>query len=222
MTRIVAIRPGPGLSATLDAGRELGLEIHGSPMFEIRALAWHGPDPASIDALLIGSANAIRHGGAQLALYLDKPVHAVGKTTAAAARSAGFEVAAVGEGGLQAVLDTVAAPARLLRVAGAEHVPLTAPKGVEIETVIAYESAALPLDPALVDAERTIVLLHSAAAAQHFAQECNRLGIDRSALEIAALGPRIASSAGKDWAAIHIASRPDDAELLALVRSLCL
>ena len=223
MTRIIAIRPEPGLSATMDAARQLGLSITGTPLFEVRPVPWDAPDPANIDALLIGSANAIRHGGVNLAYFLDKPVHAVGKATEKVAAKAGLTVASVGKGGLQNVLDALTPPLRLLRLAGADHVPLDPPSGVNIHKVIAYESAALPLDAALLNetGERTIVLLHSAAAAAHFTMECNRLDIDLMKLEIAALGPRIASAAGKGWAAIHISERPDDRRLLAMVGSLC-
>lgn len=223
MTQIIAIRPEPGLSATLKAARELALPITGTPLFEVRPLAWEAPDPAEIDALLIGSANAIRHAGVNLAHFLDKPAHVVGKATEMAVQKAGFTVASTGSGGLQNVLDTLTPPLRLLRIAGADHVPLQPPKGVIIHKVIAYKSAALPLDRAVLGqaAGRTIVLLHSASAAEHFASECNRLDVDTKTLEIAALGPRIASAAGKDWRAIHVAERPDDATLLAMVKALC-
>ncbi|MEE4153643.1 MAG: uroporphyrinogen-III synthase [Erythrobacter sp.] len=221
---ILAIRPEPGLAATLAQGRRHGLAITGVPLFEIRPRGWDAPDPARIDGLLIGSANAIRHGGTGLAAFIDKPVFAVGAATADAARKAGFEVAAVGEGGLQGVLAAIAPPRRLLRIAGEEHVALDPPEGVGIETVIAYESAALPLSPELGAqlAKGAIVLLHSATAAAHFAAECGALGVPRAAITLAALGPRIASAAGKDWRAIHMPDRPRDAALLALVAKLCL
>ncbi len=66
-----------------------------------------------------------------------------------------------------------------------------------------------------------LVLLHSAATARHFANECDRLGLARGSITLAALGPRIAAAAGDGWAAIHIASRPDDAALLAMAQELC-
>lgn len=221
---ILAIRPEPGLSATLAQGRRQGLTITGAPLSEIRPREWQAPDPARIDGLLIGSANAIRHGGAGLAAFAGKPVFAVGRATADAARTAGFEVAAVGEGGLQNVLDAVSPPRRLLRIAGEEHVPLAVPEAIEIATVIAYENAALPLAPALAGelARGATVLLHSAAAAAHFAAQCDALGVRRAGITLAALGPRIASAAGKGWRSIHMPDSPSDAALLAMVRELCL
>jgi uroporphyrinogen-III synthase len=227
MTQVIAIRPEPGLSATLAAGHELGLKMVGAPLFEIRARAWQCPDPAAIDALLIGSANVFLHGGDQLSLLQQKPVHAVGQATADAARAAGFVVAKAGMGGLQSVLDTIAAPTRLLRIAGAEHVPLESRQGVMIDTVIAYENAPLSMPDQLAGLLRKgasqgpVVLLHSAAAAEHFASECNRLEVELGAIRLVALGPRIAAAAGSGWGAVHTASRPRESDLLEMVCNLC-
>jgi len=221
---IVAIRPEPGCSATVAAGREIGLTIQPCPLFEIRTLPWDAPPPERVDALLFGSANAIRHGGDGLAAYRGKPVYAVGEVTAQAAREAGFPVAAVGSGGLQHLLDSEAGlPPHLLRIAGAEHVALHPPHGVTIETRIAYENAPLPL-PAFV-AERlaggALVLLHSAAAARHFASECARMGLPRASIALVALGPRIAAAAGSGWRKLENAPQPREAALLALVHEMC-
>ncbi len=223
MSTILAIRPEPGLSSTLKLASELGLAVLGHSLFEIRALAWEGPDQAEIDALLIGSANAILHGGEGLADYLTKPVYAVGESTAQAAREAGFTVARVGSGGLQSVLDDLVKPLKLLRIAGAEHVALVPPQGTTIETVIAYESVPLKLDPDLLAPtdDHVLVMLHSAAAARHFAQECRRLGLKRGAITLAVLGPRIAEAAGAGWKTIHIAPQPSDGALLEMIRQLC-
>lgn len=221
--RSLALRPEPGLSATLDKARAMGLEITGLPLSEIRAVGWDCPDPAGIDGLLIGSANAFVHGGANLAQLTAKPVYAVGEATAAAARAAGFAVAMVGSGGLQGVLDAIPAPMHLLRIAGEEHVPLTAPAGVTFAEVIAYRSVPLPLDDAapLLAGGAALVLLHSAATARHFAAECDLLGVPRAGIALAALGPRIAAAAGDGWRAVHTAPRPDEAALLEMARELC-
>lgn len=219
----LALRPEPGLAATLEKARAMGLAITGHALSEIRAVAWDCPDPADIDGLLIGSANAILHGGPHLARLTGKPVYAVGEATAAAARAAGFTVAMTGTGGLQGVLDAISARCHLLRIAGEEHVPLTPPEGVSFAEVIAYRSVMLPLDPVatLLASGETLVLLHSAATAAHFAAECDRLGVPRERVAVAALGPRIAVAAGAGWGAVHPAARPDEAALLQLVFDLC-
>ena len=86
MTRpLFAIRPEPGLSATVTAARAVGLAVHGEPLFTVRAVAWTAPDPAGVDGLLIGSANALRHGGPALEPLRGKPAYVVGEATAQAA-----------------------------------------------------------------------------------------------------------------------------------------
>lgn len=221
--RVLALRPEPGLAATLGKAGAMGLAVTGHALSEIRAVDWECPDPEGVDGLLIGSANAILHGGPALARLADKPVYAVGEATAAAARAAGFRVAMVGSGGLQGVLDAVAAPRHLLRIAGEEHVPLAPPAGVSLAEVIAYRSVPLPLDPqaALLASGEALVLLHSAATARHFASECDRLGLARGPVTLAALGPRIAAAAGEGWGSVHIAAQPDEGTLLQLVFDLC-
>ena len=221
---VLAVRPEPGLAATMAAGEALGLNMIGYPLFEVRPVAWDCPDPARIDALLIGSANAIRHGGAALDRLKHKPVHAVGEATADAARAAGFEVAQTGSGGLQNVLDTLEAPTRLLRIAGAEHVPLTPPQGVSMETVIAYASVPMDLPEPLRPLHDLglVVLLHSAAAARQFASECRRLALERSRIALAVIGPRVAEAAGSGWRAIHVSPAPNDQALLEMVREMCI
>lgn len=220
---LLALRPEPGLAATLEKARAMGLTITDHPLSAIRPLTWDCPDPARFDGLLIGSANAFLHGGPHLARLSAKPVFAVGEATAAAARAAGFTVAMTGSGGLQGVLDAITAPCHLLRIAGEEHVPLTPPAGVTFAEVIAYRSEALPLDPAapLLASGEALVLLHSAATASHFAAEMGRLGLPRARIALAALGPRIAAAAGEGWAAIHIAATPDERTLLQLAFDLC-
>jgi uroporphyrinogen-III synthase len=220
---VIAIRPEPGCTATVDAGRAIGLAIQGSPLFEVRPLPWDAPGPDEVDALLLGSANAARQGGSELDKFRAKPVYAVGETTAKAAEAAGFTIAAVGQGELQALLGTLSGPLRLLRVTGAEHVPLAPPAGVEVETRIVYASVPLLLSSPLAERlrEGALVLLHSAAAARHFAAECDRLQVPRRAIGLAALGPRISAAAGKGWREVRSAPEPREAALLALAREMC-
>lgn len=221
--QVLALRPEPGLAATIARARAGGLEIAGCALSAIEAVAWDCPDPAGFDGLLIGSANAILHGGPNLARLIGKPVFAVGEATAAAARAAGFKVAMTGSGGLQGVLDAITGPRHLLRIAGEERIVLYPPGGVTFAEVVAYRSVARPLDPAaaLLAEGDALVLLHSAATAAHFAEECERLGLPRGAIALAALGPRIAAAAGAGWAGVHTAPQPDEASLMQLVFDLC-
>jgi len=221
--RIYAIRPEPGSSATVAAGREAGLAVTGCPLFEIHPVAWDPPPAERIDGLLLGSANALRQAGPGLDALRGKPAFAVGIATARAAEAAGLTVAAVGRSGLQALLASQRPPLTLLRLAGEQHVPLKCPLGIIIETRVAYRNVALPMPDALVAGLGAggVVLLHSAAAARHFAAECDRLGIPRPAVALAALGPRIAVAAGEGWREVRWADAPHEPALLALARDMC-
>jgi uroporphyrinogen-III synthase len=224
MMHIVTIRPEPGASATVEAGLKRGLEIEAFPLSRIEALPWKGPDPLSIDALLVGSSNAIRHAGEGLYAYQDKPLFAVGAATADMARSAGFQVEMVGSGGLQKLVDTIdAKPLRLLRLAGERNVPLNLPAGILLETRILYKAEYLMMPKALESAlaEGAVVLLHSAGSAEHFRAECESHGVDLSRIHLAALGPRIAEAAGEGWGEVRSAPQPKGGALLALAAELC-
>ncbi|HZU62615.1 MAG TPA: uroporphyrinogen-III synthase [Novosphingobium sp.] len=227
---LILLRPEPGLAASAAAAHAMapGVEVVAAPLFAVAGVAWAAPAPAAVDALLLGSANALRHAGPQLAAFAGKPAYAVGAATAEAARAAGLDVVAVGEGGLQALLAHLApAHRRLLRLAGEERVELTPPPGVALAEQVVYRLAALPLagPVALLLQARAlpgaVVALHSAAAARHFAAECARLGVDRRRIVLATIGRRVATAAGEGWRDILVAHRAEDAALLALALQTC-
>jgi uroporphyrinogen-III synthase len=218
MKPLLIVRPEPGCAASVTAAKALGLNAIAAPLFKIEPVRWARPE-GRFDAILAGSANAFRHGGPQLAALRDLPVHAVGQTTTEAAAKAGFFVASTGEGGLQVVLDKLSAPSRLLRLGGAERVALASPPGIELVERVVYSAVPLPL--AQIPVEPTVVALHSAAAARHFASECERLSLYRRQLTLVCIGPRVAAVAGPGWAAVHTAATPDDRALLALAADLC-
>lgn len=225
MTRPLAlVRPEPGWSASAAAARQQGLVVVGHPLFVAEPVSWTPPS-GEFDALLTGSAAVFRHGGPQLAALAALPVYAVGEATAAAAVEAGFAVALTGEGGLQQLLDGSAGEARrFLRLAGEERVVLHPHPGQGIVDCPVYRMTPRPIDDDFtreLDERKPLVALHSAAAARHFAQEVDRLGLSRGSLFLAALGSRIAKSAGLGWAALHIADQPNDAALLAKACALC-
>lgn len=225
--KVFVIRPQPGLSSTIAAASALGLHIHGEPLFEIQAVPWDVPDADTINALLIGSANAIRHGGSALEQLRGKPVHAVGQTTADLAAKAGFSVERIGEGGLQSLLEAQdhagSRPLRYLRLSGAERVALDVPEGIQIEERVVYQAAPVSMSPEFVKllASGGIVLLHSAAAARHFADECERHVIATKSLVLVAIGPRVTADIDGVWGGIHHAASPNDSALLALAKDMC-
>lgn len=224
MIPVIVIRPQPGCDTTVEAARAVGLDARGFPLFEVRPVTWDAPPRHEFDALLIGSANAIRHGGPAIGRYTGKPAYAVGQATADAAREAGLAVVSVGKGGLQRVLDQVRPEhPRLLRLAGRERVPLQPPLGVTVSERVVYASEPLPMPPDLAEllAGPALILLHSGEAASHFARLCDEAGVTRERLLLATLGPRIASAAGEGWGAVRVAYPPSDPALLAIAREMC-
>lgn len=187
-------------------------------------MPWYVPEPDSVDAVLVGSANALRHGGNGLARLAGKPAYAVGETTASACREAGLEVAANGDGGLQHVL-TRLDPAHwyLLRLAGAARVDLNPPPGVTIAERIVYASERLPMPPDLAETlrEPAVIALHSAEAARHLRAQCETQHIDLSQLSLTAIGPRVAEAAGQGWREVRSVATPSEAALLALAGEMC-
>lgn len=193
------------------------------PLAQVDPVAWKAP-AEPFDAILIGSANAIRHGGKELDKVRHLPVLAVGAATAQAAREAGFAIERVGEGGLQGLLDRLDdAPRRLLRLAGETHLPVDSLSATTIVTAITYATHFLSLTPAQGELLRQggVAMLHSGEMARHFALQCEVLGIDRGKLVIAAMAPRIAEMAGGGWHSVHIAAARNDTALLELVAGLC-
>jgi len=224
MVPLVVIRPEPGCAATVSAARDAGLDPQGFPLFAVTARSWSAPPPDAHDALLLGSANAVRHAGPGLAAVRHLPAYAVGDATADVARAAGITVIGQGQGGLQSVLGQLdPAHRRLLRLAGEERIALTPPTGVTMTERVVYASRAQPMPPELVAllGEPALVALHSAEAAHHFAAECVRNGLRRARLRLCALGPRIAAAAGDGWGEVAVAADTSDRALLALARQMC-
>ena len=224
MVPLIVIRPQPGNEASVALAQQMGMTAHGFALFEMVPKSWEAAIPGHHDALLAGSAQVFRLGGAGLAMLRDLPVHAVGQTTADAARAAGFVVAQVGEGNMQALLDALdPAPRRLLRLSGEDRVSLTSPRGVNIDERVVYASKAAALPEALVALlkQPAIVALHSAEAARHLTAQCVTHGIKRARHRLAALSARIAAAAGDGWGEVAVAPFADDKALLALARQMC-
>ena len=221
--QVLVLRPEPGLTSTLVAAFERGLPAKGMPLARVEPVAWRAP-AEKYDALLIGSANALRHAGKELDKVAHLPVLSVGDATAQAAAAAGLQVEHVGGGGLQSVLDALPpTPRHLLRLAGEKHLPLSVPDQIRIETVVTYSAKyyALSAKQAEVLAEGALILLHSGEMARHFAEQCEELGVEKSRVMLAAMAPRIAEMAGNGWESVHIATEKNDSALLDLAAELC-
>ena len=224
MVPLVIIRPEPGNEASTSAARALHMDARGFPLFEVVPKSWEAVLPGRYDAILAGSAQVFRAGGRGLAALHGLPVYAVGEATAAAARAAGFALAATGAGAMQALLGELGKGHRcLLRLTGQERVTLALPKGVTMDERVVYasEPRALPAELEALLREPAIVALHSAEAAQHLTAECVRRGIRRAPIRLAALSQRIGAAAGDGWGEVAAAAMPDDKALLALARQMC-
>lgn len=214
MRTLILLRPEPGLGASAERARQLGLDVIAVPLFRVEPVAWQVPDPAGYDALLLTSANAIRHGGAGVAQLKPLPVHAVGPATAAAARDAGFAVASVGEGGVGEVLARLPTELRLLHLAGQDRQDVAQNHRIDVRVV--YRSAAIA-DPALPPLEAMVIAVHSPRAGARLAD----IAGSRRGASIAAISAAAARACGPGWRSVDIAAKPDDASLLALAARLC-
>ena len=222
--KILIIRPQPGNDASAARARAAGFDPVQLPFFEVRARIWNAPDPANFDALLITSANAIRHAGPQLDALRQLPVHAVGARSADEARRSGLAVQSEGTSdaayALQAAAD--AGHHRLLWLAGEDHQKLAPMPSMTIDQRIVYASVPIEVDDAIADAVRSsdVVALHSARAADRFARFVAASGLDRRCIRLAAFSLAIAEAAGPGWRAVAVADRPDDQALLSAATAL--
>lgn len=210
---ITVLRPEPGNGATAAAIEARGGTAIRLPLFAVRPLAWQAPDPAGFDALILTSANAVRHAGPSLAVLAGLPVHAVGEATASAARGAGLTVVAVGKEGAAELIAAASAGGvrRALHLAGREHT--LRPGGIvaSILPVYASEPVALPPDAS----ERlggSVALVQSARAARRLAELVPVTS--RASIALIAASAAVAVAAGEGWQGVTIAPSPDSGALI--------
>jgi uroporphyrinogen-III synthase len=208
---LVVTRPEPGNSETVTRATALGLAVERCPFFEIAPIAWSAPDIAGFDGILLTSANAVQFGGISLDALRSIPAYCVGEATAAAAKRAKLDIAAVGHSNVEALLGGLPV-LNLLHLCGLAVTE--APTGsVRIVRLPVYDSKQLdagPLNERLADRD-LVVALHSPRAAETLAA----LAIDRSRIAIAAISRATAECAGTGWKAVAIADKPRDEEILA-------
>jgi uroporphyrinogen-III synthase len=210
MKPLVILRPEPGASRTATRAAAMGLTVELKPLFVVAPLDWHAPDPAGFDGLILTSANAVRYGGEELQKLKDLPVHAVGEATAALARTAGFKVASVGDGGSGSM--HLPEGRRLLHLTGHNRIDMKAAATIPI-----YDAREMEPPPTLAQLRDCVIAVHSPRAGRRLAE----LVGDRSSLSVAAISPAAAEACGTGWRRIESASEPNDAALLALAARLC-
>lgn len=214
MRKLLILRPEPGASMSARRARSAGLEPVICPLFAVQPVAWAPPDPTAFDALLLTSANAIRHGGPELHLLRGLPVLAVGEATATAARGDGFIVEAVGTSGADDLLGSIPGEKALLHLTGEHHHSVQGRH--RVETVNVYRAAAVE-DPQMPDTAGMVAAVHSPRAGARLAE----LVAGRSEVIIAAISEAAALACGTGWQAVEWTDRPSDSELLALAARLC-
>jgi uroporphyrinogen-III synthase len=230
--QILITRPEPGASATAARVAALGLVPLVAPVFAVRPTGSVLPRPEDITAVLLTSSSAIP---ALLSDYHDVPVLTVGDATATRARAAGFSnvVSAAGDANdlaslAKAQLARNARPILLavgqlqgnaladeLRVAGFRVL-----RRVVYSTVPARALTA-PAVAALRSGQVRAALFFSAETAQHFVQlvQRARMGAALQSVEAISIGrPAVMALGQMKWRRIRVAARPNQDEMLALLR----
>lgn len=216
------LRPEPGNAATCARVEAMGRTAVSLPLFTVEALAWDVPDSADHDALLLTSANAVRHAGEGLTRLSALPVYAVGDATAKVAHAVGLAVSATGEGGVEGIAAILQRDQRrrILHLTGHDFRAL--PIDAEVTVRQVYVAQARPdcaLLPALFAAPRPAdVMLHSPRAAKRFAELVDTAAVSRADFRLFTLSHKIAAAAGPNWAAVTIADRVDEAALLSCLQ----
>ncbi len=220
MTRsLVVVRPEPGNSRTRHRIESSGYLAIALPLFNIIQIGWTPPDRRNFDALMLTSANAVRMAGGALDEYRTLPVIAVGAATAKAARAAGLRVVLTGNRDATALIEAARARGfrNPLHLAGRDRAG-THPSVVSV-TVYASEPCDVT-DAVIRDCADSVVLLHSARAAERLAVLVDAAAAQRRRIRIAALSPPVLSAAGDGWATSVYAAAPSDHMLVALATRL--
>lgn len=213
MSKLLLLRPEPGLSASAERARTLGIDVICCPLFQVEQLEWDATSPTDFDALLLTSANAVRHAGPMLSRLANLPVHAVGDATATAARDAGLNVESVGFGNSEDLLAMIPPSLRLLHLTGENHRQVD---DARIDRRIVYRAGVIP-SPGLPPLHGLVVAVHSPRAGARLAE----LSSQRASTVIAAISDAAAAACGEGWEEVAVAEKPNDESLLALAASLC-
>ena len=220
--RVVILRPQPGAEATVEAACALGLDALCYPLFSVEPMDWTPPDPAGFDALMLTSANAIRHAGEGLARYAALPLFVVGEATATVARRKGLNPVAVGSRGAEALIEAAHRSGHrpVLHLCGEDVVENIAEEPEVIRCAVyravkAGDAAGL----AALLTPGGVVLVHSPRAGARLAALTTPE--QRAALSLVAISDRALAATGGGWACAKAAPMPQDSAMLALAQELC-
>ncbi len=229
--RLLVTRQEPDATATAGRLTALGHSVVVEPLLRIVLNAPPGelPDPAG---LIVTSRNGVRalKTWPQAARWREVPLFAVGAATAEAARAAGFHHVTAGEGEGKALLAVIVAAlppgrgpviyaaARDLSGNLSEHLEEA---GTDLQMVEAYRAErAARLSPALMGelAAGSIdgALFYSRRTAETFRDLV--AGRPLRLAHVFALSDQVAGPLRGLAAALHIAAKPDEASLFALIQ----
>lgn len=232
---VLVTRPAPDSETTAAALRARGYEVMQAPMLRFEPVACSGLD-AEYGAVIVTSANALRAVEGQLGeTLLKRPLFAVGETTAAAARKAGFDKASAAKSNAGSLRDLVLAGVKkrqfrksdpLLYLAGSDLSHDLASElgadGLNLVTVTTYRMAALASLPSKVCeafAANSIqaVLHYSQRSARAFLDAARAEGVEISALAVphCCLSPNIAAILHEAGAQVFSAASADEKALFA-------
>ncbi|AGB43597.1 uroporphyrinogen-III synthase [Mesorhizobium sp. ESP6-5] len=236
MLRVLVTRPEPGASRTARKLEEMGFEPLLLPLTETMALPVDAKAiPEDVAVVAITSANAVRHAPRDLIAVLSNlPCHAVGRRTAEAARKAGFLSVNEGPGDAEALADGMAiafSGKTIVYLCGRVRFPAFEQKleaaHAQVHAVETYDTLAVSYSdeailPLISGQSVDAVLLYSAMAAAEMQTLARRLTLQQAfeKTRFFALSARIAAAFGDGTGkAMHVAARPDEEALLALLRA---
>ncbi|APG61502.1 hypothetical protein LPB140_00080 [Sphingorhabdus lutea] len=226
MTRLLITRPEPGASSTLKLAQQMGMDAVKFPFFEIAPHIWDAPPAADFDAIMLTSANALRHGGEKLRQYIALPAYCVGQSTANLAQQMGFDIAHVGRGGAASIMPLLRAHHRrhIFCPSGGHRAILTDEQtsGLTLFPASLYMAQRVNMTSAMIEAikQADIISIYSARAAQYLSEISKQYEIDLSGKFIAALSHQIAAAMGDNSLQYIIPEYPDDEKILRKMKAM--
>ena len=230
MRRVLVTRPEPGASATAQALRSAGFDPVVLPLTGIRPLAVPETGLPAVDAIALTSANAVRYAPVSLLATIRAiPLHAVGATSAQAAREAGFANVAAGRvdaaGLASAMSQTLAPGSTVLYLCGKVRKPefeqRLRGRGIRVIPIETYDTVPAEVTDGEVDkldsGRLFAALVHSAEAAKALAALAARPAVARSfeTTRLVAISRRAAVPAEAVFAGrIVVAREPTEAAMI--------
>lgn len=192
------------------------------------------PDLEDVDALLVTSARALEHLGADWDRARKCPVYIVGVESARRAQAAGFNHIALIAPDVMGLVDALAIcpPHRLLYVRGdqvaQDLADVLTPYGHQVTQITTYQT--VPLEQlsesayvALGNGHVRGVLFFSPASAAHFCKLVDKADLTPHLPSISALclSPAVLRSlTSNHWADVQVATTPDLSGMMALIQTL--